>query len=177
MPGFGTYGVTVLAGDIGFVDRSNSNQNLIVSLESTSITITWSNTNNITFIEQTTLIVSYRMSNNSVIPFDATVNVTIGGTLWNLTWDGGTETYRVIFYGSDPSPGFDTHSLTIRIGKYGYENHDDPTKSLTITEEPTTLVLTWSNTNSITYINSTTLIANFTQSDGSPVIDATVNVT
>ncbi len=177
IPGYGTFGVTVLAGDTGFVDKIDSSQSFTCSLESTSITVIWSNTNGITFIEQTTLIVSYRMSNNSVIPIDATVNVTIGGTRWDLNWDEGTDTYRVLFLGSDVPPGYGVHSLTIRIGKYGYENHVDSTETLTLSLEPTNQIITWSNTNSITFIESTILSVNYTQSDGSPITGATINAT
>ncbi|MHA1424077.1 MAG: hypothetical protein ACTSSD_18505, partial [Candidatus Thorarchaeota archaeon] len=176
IPGFGTYGVTVLAGDFGFVDKSDSSQNLNLSLESTSITISWSNSNSITFIEQTTLIVSYRMSNNSVIPIDASINVTIGVTRWDLDWDIGTSTYRLVFNGTDIPPGIDTHSLTIRIGKFGYVNHENSTITLTISEVPTSQQVYWSNTNSITYIESTTLTVNYTMTDGLPVTNAIVNV-
>ncbi|MHA2047169.1 MAG: hypothetical protein ACW99G_20445, partial [Candidatus Thorarchaeota archaeon] len=176
LPGFGTHGVTVLAGDTGFVDRSDSTQNLTVSLESSSIIASWSNTSSITFIEQTTLIVSFRMSNTTPI-IGATINATIGGTRWDLTWDGGTETYRVLFLGSDVPPGFGDHSLTIRVGKYGYENHVDSTETLTLSLEPTSQIISWSNTNSITFIESTILIVNYTQSDGSAVTGATINAT
>ncbi|GAH10239.1 unnamed protein product, partial [marine sediment metagenome] len=170
-------GATVLAGNIGFVDRSNSTQSLIVSLESTFITITWSNTNSITFIEQTTLIVSYRMSNNSAIPIDATVNVTIGGTRWDLNWDEGTDTYRVTFYGYDEPPGFGTHGLTIRIGKYGYVNHVDSTETLTLSEEPTSMLIAWLDSPTITYLESTTLIVTYRMSDNTPISGATVTAT
>ncbi|MHA2236710.1 MAG: hypothetical protein ACXABH_15405, partial [Candidatus Thorarchaeota archaeon] len=177
IPGFGTFGVTVLAGDTGFVDRSNSTQSLIVSLESTSITITWSNTNSITFIEQTTLIVSYRMSNNSAIPIDATVNVTIDGTRWDLNWDEGTDTYRVTFYGYDEPPGFGTHGLTIRIGKYGYVDHSNSTETLTLSEEPTSMPIAWLDSSTITYLESTTLVVNYRMGDLSPISGATVIAT
>ncbi|MHA1138149.1 MAG: hypothetical protein ACTSSE_16850, partial [Candidatus Thorarchaeota archaeon] len=176
IPGFGSFGVTVLAGDVGFVDKSDSAQSLSVSLESTSIVISWSNTNSITFIEQTTLIVSFEMSNTTPIT-SAIINVTISGTRWDLTWDDPSETYRILFLGSDIPPGLGVHSLDIRVGKYGYLNHIDSIETLSLSEEPTSLVISWSNTNSITFVESTILTVNYTMSDESPVTGATINIT
>ena len=176
IPGFGTHSVTVLADNTGFVDQSDATQNLIVTLESTTMLVSWSNTNNITFIEQTTLIISFRMSNTTAIP-DATVNVTIGGTRWDLAWDGGTETYQVLFLGSDIPPGFGTHSLIIRAGNYGYENQVDSTENLILNEEQTSLLISWSDSATITYIESTTLIVTYRMSDTTPISSATVTVT
>jgi len=177
VPGFGTFGVTVLAGGIGFYDRSNSNQSLIVSLESTSITITWSNTDSITFVQQTTLIVSYRMSNNSVILVDATVNVTIGGSWWELEWDEGTDTYSVTFLGSDSPPGFGTHNLTIMVGMYGYENHVNPYETLTLSIEQTSMTWAWFDSSTITYLESTTLVVDYLMNNNSRISYATVIAT
>jgi len=177
VPGFGTFGVTVLAGEIGFVDRSNSTLFLNVSLETTFVTITWSNTNSITFVEQTTLIIDYRMSNNSIIPNDAIVNVTIGGTRWDLTWDNGTNTYRITFNGYDSPPGFGTHGLLIQVGKNGYVNHINSTVILTLTKEPTSMYMAWLDSPTITYLESTTLIVNYRMSNTTPISGATVTAT
>jgi len=176
IPGFGIHSVTVLAGETGFENQSNSSLSLTVSMESTSAIVSWSNTNSITFVEQTTLIVSFRMSNNTPIP-GATVNVTIGVNRWDLVWDGGTETYRVLFFGLDSPPGFGTHGLVIRADKYGYVNQVDSTESITLSEEPTTLVISWSDSVTITYIESTTLIASYRMSNTTPITGATITVT
>jgi len=179
IPGFGSFNISVIASLYGFELKPDDNETLFVDLEPTSITIAWSNTGSITYIDQTTLIVSYRMNNNSVIPIDAVVNVTIDGfPTWDLDWDWdyGTETYRLVFNGTDIPPGFGTHNLTIRIGKYGYVNHVNTTLTLTIDLVPTIHEVYWSNTNSITYIESTTLTVNYTMTNGTPVTDAIVNV-
>lgn len=178
IPGFGTFDVTVLAGSAGFVHRSNTTEDLIVDLESTSIDITWSNTGSITYFDQTTLIVSYRMHNYTVIPIDAIVNVTIDGfPSWDLNWDEGTETYRLVFNGSDISPGFGSHDLTIRIGKYGYENHENSTLTLTISRIQTNMIIAWFDSSTISYLDSTILDVRYQMSNGTPIIEATVIAT
>ncbi|MHA3963476.1 MAG: hypothetical protein AM325_008040, partial [Candidatus Thorarchaeota archaeon SMTZ1-45] len=156
------------------------NKSLIIEVtlihDTEALTVLWSNTNDITYIETTELSVAYKQVGGSPIA-DAIVNVTIDTTTWSLTWDGVSETYKMIFDGSDIPPGFGIHNLVIEAWKQGYKSQVDSTQTLTIQEEPTTLDLQWSNGNSITYIESTTLMANYTMSEGSPVTGALINVT
>ena len=172
---FGDYDVLVFATGYAIENRSlQINATLIHDTE--SLTILWSNTNDITFVESTELSVAYRRVGGTPIP-GATLNVTIDSTTWTLVWDGVSETYKKIFSGSDVPPGLGVHSLTIQAWKDGHKTQTDISQTLTLQEEPTTLDLTWSSSNSITYVGSTTLIANYTMNDGSPVLSAAVNVT
>ncbi|MHA1390596.1 MAG: hypothetical protein ACTSR9_19465, partial [Candidatus Thorarchaeota archaeon] len=171
-PGFGAHTLTIDAAKADYKPQSDSDT-LDVHEESTIFAIEWSGSTIITYVESVTLYIDYQMSNTTAIP-DATIEVTIGTDVFVMNY--ASDRYWYQFNGNDLLPGFGNHTLTIEANKFGYQ-YQSNLQTLNITEEPTTLVLTWSNTNSITYINSTTLIANFTQSDGSPVIDATVNVT
>ncbi|MFW9963942.1 MAG: hypothetical protein ACFFCX_10285 [Candidatus Sifarchaeia archaeon] len=174
--GVGTHSVSVQATLFGYDQKTDSTQTLTINDETTSVTISWSNTNSITFLESTVLSVSYEMSNGTPIP-SAVLNVTIDTDVWTLTWNPVSEEYEKTFLGSDDPPGFGTQTITIRADKYGYQSKIDSTNQLIISEEPTNLVLTWSGGNSITYVESTTLIANYTLSDGSAITGAVVNVT
>ncbi|GAG65261.1 unnamed protein product, partial [marine sediment metagenome] len=117
----------------------------------TSLVITWSNTDTITYIESTILFVSYRMSDNTPIS-SATLTMTIGVDVLPLVWHAGTQTYQYAFTGAGAFPSFGIHSLTIEANKTGYETQVDATEVLTIIEVPTTIVISWSNTNTITMI-------------------------
>jgi len=175
-PGFGTFPVSVQADLHGFESKIDNTKTLILQEDPTTLILSWSDGNSITFIEQTTLSVSYTMSNGSAIR-SAVVNVTTGDTTWQLLWHEGSQTYRVTFLGTDDPPGFGVHSLTVQAEIFGFVDRTDSSQTLTIEEEPTTLVLTFSFDFTITYIEETYLIANYTMSDGSPVLGATVNVT
>ncbi|MHA1963784.1 MAG: hypothetical protein ACW97G_04295 [Candidatus Thorarchaeota archaeon] len=171
----GSYLVDIFAEGYALQNRSlQATVNLIHDTE--ALTILWSNTNNITYIESTELSVAYNRVGGSPIT-DATVNVTFDTTTWLCVWDGPSQTYKVTFDGSDVPPGYGVHSLTIEAWKDGHKAQLDSTQIITLQEEPTTLDIQWSNGFDITYIESTTLIANYTMSDGSPVLTATVNVT
>ncbi|MHA2191750.1 MAG: hypothetical protein ACXAAP_16160, partial [Candidatus Thorarchaeota archaeon] len=116
------------------------------------------------------------MSNGTAVT-GAEVNVTIDSSTWNLTWNGVSELYEIQFNGTDSIPGFGVHSLSISAWKFGYLNRSDVSQTLTMSEEPTTLEITWTSGFNITFIQSTMLVANFTMSNGSAVLSATVNVT
>lgn len=174
-PGFGSQSVTIEANRFGFISKTDLAQTFTKTVEPTTMTVSWSNGNDITFVEQTSLIITFRMSDNTPIS-GGTINVTIDGTLWSLTWHEATETYRITFYGFDNPPGFGLHSITIRAWKFGFEGQENSTETLTLSEEPTTLVISWTNTADITYIESTTLIVDYQMSDTSPITGALVNV-
>ncbi len=174
--GFGAYDLVILAWKAGYKAQSDNTQQITIHEEYTSVSVNWSHGTNITFIEYSVLTIDYRMSNGTAIPL-ATVNVTAGTTTWTLRWNGTDGTYCIRFNGTDNNPGFGTHQLTILAGKLGYESQEDADYSLTLREEPTSLILSWSSGTTITYTQSTMLVVNYTMSDGSPVIGATVNVT
>ncbi|MFW9850526.1 MAG: hypothetical protein ACFFF4_15450, partial [Candidatus Thorarchaeota archaeon] len=173
-PGFGVHSVSIVADDLGYLSQSDTTEFLTLREEPTSLIVSWTNTNNITYVESTTLQVTYRMSNTTAIP-DATVNATIGGTTWTLIWNGGT--YDLAFNGSDIDPGFGTHSLTIRASKTGYESKIDSTENVTLREEPTSLVVAWTNTDNITYVETTILRVTYRMSNNTSIPGAVVNVT
>ncbi|MFX1484278.1 MAG: hypothetical protein ACFFCP_13945, partial [Promethearchaeota archaeon] len=175
-PGLGTHPITVQADLFGYVSKSDSSETLTLNEDSTTLLLSWSDGDSITYIQQTTLSVSYTMSNSSAIR-NALLNVTIGSNTWVLAWHEASETYRRTFYGSDVQPGFGSHALTVEADKFGFLAKSDSSETLTITEVPTNYALTWSNGFDITYIQETYLIVNYTMTDGSPVLSATVNVT
>ncbi len=175
LPGIGIHSLTIEADKHGHVYMNATMVPLTITKEPTTMTFDWSNGNDITYLRSTTLIVNYTMSDGSPV-VDAAVNVTIGGNPpYVLTFNG--ETYQYVFDGDASLPGIGNHSLTIIAGKYGYDYKDALSVQLNISEEPTSLVITWSTGNNITYVEETYLIANYTISDGSPVLDAVVNVT
>ncbi len=174
--GFGTYILTINAWKAGHKAQVDTTQEFTIHPEFTDFTINWSHGTDITYIEYTILTVSYRMSNTSAIPA-ANVSVTDGITTWPLHWNNTGEVYWIQFNGTDSNPGYGTHPLTIQASKFGYESHENPDYSLSVRKVPTSLVLTWSDGNTITYVQTTTLAANYTMLDGTPVIDAIVNVT
>ncbi|MFW9833377.1 MAG: hypothetical protein ACFFEK_05230, partial [Candidatus Thorarchaeota archaeon] len=175
-PGFGAHSLTVKADLFGFVGKTNSAETLTIAEEVTTMFVTWSFDFDITYIEETYLIVHYNRSDGSPIP-GAAVNVTIGTDTWTLNWHAASETYRVLFNGTDDPPGFGVHPLSIQTDLYGYETRTDISENLTISKDPTTLVLSWSDGSSITYIEQTTLSASYTMSNGSAIRNAVLNVT
>ncbi|MCK5239699.1 MAG: hypothetical protein KAR33_09145, partial [Candidatus Thorarchaeota archaeon] len=175
-PGFGTHSLTILADRTGFLEQSDAANNLILREEPTSLIVTWTNTYNITFVESTILRVTYQMSNGTAIP-SATLNVTISGTTWPLVWNGALETYDLKFNGSDTPPGLGTHLLTILADKSGYLEQSDAGNSLILTEEPTSLIVSWTNTNNITYVESTILRVSYQMSNSTAIPSGTLNVT
>ncbi|MBY8998881.1 MAG: hypothetical protein KGD60_14225, partial [Candidatus Thorarchaeota archaeon] len=175
-PGFGIYSATVEADKFGYIDKSAGSVALTIREEPTTLVLTWSTDFNITYVEATYLIANYTMSNGLAV-LGAVINVTIDTLPLSLDWYAPTQTYRVLFTGSDDPPGLGTHSMIVNADLFGYTSQTNNTEQLIIREEPTSLVLSWSNGNNITYIESTTLIANYTMSDGSPVLGAWINVT
>ncbi|MFW9796494.1 MAG: hypothetical protein ACFFE2_05590, partial [Candidatus Thorarchaeota archaeon] len=175
-PDFGVHSLTIQAWKVGHKPQTDASQTLTLQEESTTLTLQWSNGNSITYVESTTLIANYTMSDGAPVT-GALVNVTIGTDTWIMTWNGVTETYDYVFDGVADPPGFGVYSLTIEAGRFGYMYQSDAALTLTLSEEPTSLVLIWSAGSAITYIESTTLVANYTQSDGTPVTGALVNVT
>jgi hypothetical protein len=174
-PGFGEHVLTVQADYFGFTNGTESEQ-LIISEEQTTLFASWSYDFNITYIEETYLIVQYNMSDGSSIS-GATVNVTISSNVWTLNWDTSSQTYRLLFNGSDDPPGIGTHMLVIQADLFGYESWLDASMILVINKDPTTLVLSWSDGNNITYIEQTTLSASYSMSNGSAIRNAILNVT
>ncbi|MHA2353309.1 MAG: hypothetical protein ACXABX_09345, partial [Candidatus Thorarchaeota archaeon] len=175
-PSFGIYSATVEADKFGYTDKSTGAVALTIREEPTTLVLTWSTDYNLTYVETTYLIANYTMSNGSAV-LSAVINVTIDTLPLSLDWYAPTQTYRVLFTGSDDPPGLGTHSMIVKADLSGYISKTNDTEQLIIREEPTSLVLSWSNGNDITYIESTTLIANYTMSDSSPVLGAWINVT
>ncbi|MGY5865724.1 MAG: hypothetical protein RTV41_14065, partial [Candidatus Thorarchaeota archaeon] len=173
-PGFDVHSMSIEAWKSGHKAQTDDTQSLTIQEEPTTMTYEWSNTNDITFVESTTLYVNYSMSDGSPV-IGAIVNVTIGSDNYNCTWNGAT--YEYVFDGDASLPGLEVHSLIIKADKHGHVYKDATSVSLTISEEPTTMTYEWSDGNVITYIGSTTLIVNYTMSNGSSVVDAIVNVT
>jgi hypothetical protein len=175
-PGIGTHSLTVNAWQTDYVSQSDSSESLEIVEESTSVTITWLYNDNITYVEQTILSVQYLMSNGTPIS-DGTLNVTINGLFRTLVWIPSTDSYNVTFYGTEDPPGLGTHSVSVIAWKFGYEASLDNSESLTIRDAETNLVVSWLNSNTISYVGETTLDVSYELTNGSSIVGATVNVT
>ncbi|MFW9835338.1 MAG: hypothetical protein ACFFEK_15160, partial [Candidatus Thorarchaeota archaeon] len=175
-PGLGTHGLSITCSQFGYETKVDSSETLILREERTSVIPTWSPGSAITYDESTTLSVRYEMSNGSSIA-GATVNVTIETDVWVLTWNPLSEAYEYVFYGTDDPPGLGIHSLTIQASSWGYQYTSDALETLTITDEPASFVITWSNTDNITYVTSTTLSVRYQRSDNTAIAGAILNAT
>ncbi|MFX0045099.1 MAG: hypothetical protein ACFE8Z_04575, partial [Candidatus Hermodarchaeota archaeon] len=171
----GMYDLLVYAEGFAFQNQSAVIEVTLIH-ETQQLAINWSNDSNITYAENTELIVTYRRVGGANIS-DATVNVTLPSDFRTLTWDAASESYRVTFHGDDVPPGFGTHSLTIQAWSQGHQPQTDSSKSFTITREPTLLQVTWSNTDTITYLDQTVLSVEYLMSNTTAIPLATVNVT
>jgi hypothetical protein len=108
-PGFGIYSLNIQASKKGFDPQTDFTETVTLREEPTSLVISWSNGNNLGYFEHTYLFVDYRMANLSTI-LGATLNVTIDGRLWPMTWNATEGRYQLRFDGSDSVPGVGTHS-------------------------------------------------------------------
>ncbi|MFW9920413.1 MAG: hypothetical protein ACFFED_12495, partial [Candidatus Thorarchaeota archaeon] len=175
-PGFGTHSITIQAWKVGYQNQYDDSESITIRKESTTINIQWTSGNGISYVESTTLSISYLMSNGTSI-VDAIANVTINGYTYDLVYDSDSKTYNCTFIGSSPQLSFGVHLVEIAISKYGYESQYDSSQILTVSEEDTSLTVQWGNTNSITYVQYTTLIVNYTMSNGTAIEGATLNFT
>jgi len=160
----------------GYENKTDNIETLTIQIEPTFTLITWNPDFDVTYEDYTTFSFSYWMSNGTAIP-EATVNVTIGASIWILGWNPTDEAYQSRFNGSDNPPGFGTHNLNVKAWKKGYQDKSDSSQWLTLREEPTTLAISWSEGNNITYAQHTILIVNYTRTDGTAITNAIVNVT
>ncbi|TFH04018.1 MAG: hypothetical protein E4H14_15615, partial [Candidatus Thorarchaeota archaeon] len=85
----------------------------------------------------------------------------------NGRWDASVSTASM-------SPG--TYTLTVYAEGYALENQS-LTVEVTLIHETQALTILWSNTNEISYVESTTLSVAYNRVGGSPVTSANVNVT
>jgi len=178
-PGLGNHSLSISAWRIGYEAQSNNTGTLTIDKEGTSLAVSWSNTNNITYLDHTILSVKYLSNSTSIEIQGAELNVTDGSTTWDLIWNNDTKAYEIQLNGTDMDTGLGTHFLTIQATLYGYYDASDSTQNFTIREELTIIVLYWSTPylNNITFIQQTTLYANFTLLDNTPIELSTVNVT
>ncbi|MFW9804992.1 MAG: hypothetical protein ACFFFC_20255, partial [Candidatus Thorarchaeota archaeon] len=107
---------------------------------------------------------------------NAQVNATIGLTTWFLQQQPD-ESYRIRFNGTDNPPGFGVHPISISAWKAGYEAQADDLQTLTIDKEATSLQVSWSNTNNITFLDNTILSVRYLMSNGTEISGAELNVT
>ncbi len=175
-PGLLYHNVSIRGVHFGYVTTVDGSETLTLRVEPTTLTPSWSSGKNITYVESTTLSVRYEMSNGDPIT-GANVNVSDGTNNWTLTWNATSEAYEYIFTGSDNPPGLGSHSLTILASKWGFQDASNSLESLTIIKEPTSLVISWSNTDNITYVHETTLSVRYQMNDSTAIADAVLNVT
>jgi hypothetical protein len=173
-PGYGTYKVEIRASKYGYDPLYNSTYNLTIHLEETYFVFEWDPSDTITYLGQTTLRIFYLMSNGTPIS-GAVVNATRGET-WNADWNSTSEAYEITWVGNGPF-AIGTHILEIKAGKTNYVNLRNTSQALIIIEEPTLIIASWSNGDTITYVESTTLVVNYTTTDGTMIPDALVDVT
>jgi len=175
-PGLGSHSLEIWAWRLGFDGLPDSSLTLNIVEEPATVSVTWSNSDNITYFDHTYLFVEYFMSNGTVL-LDASVNVTIGTTTWSLLWNSTQGAYGVLFNGLDVPPGLGSHSLLINATKFGFVYIENSAETLTLSKDPTTIQVSWSNGNGITYVESTTLIVHYRMSNGTPVSTGTLTAT
>ncbi|MBE0525690.1 MAG: hypothetical protein IH631_02025, partial [Candidatus Thorarchaeota archaeon] len=175
-PGFGTFGITIKADKDGYVGHTDVSQSLTLESEPTTLVVSWIPDNDITYTTYSILSVSYRMSDTTPIS-GAIVNVTFGGTLWPLVWSPGDQDYRFQISGSNVPPGFGIYSLNIQASKKGFDPQTDLTETVTLREEPTSLVISWSNGNNLGYFEHTYLFVDYRMENLSTILGATLNMT
>ncbi|MHA1925276.1 MAG: hypothetical protein ACW974_05130, partial [Candidatus Thorarchaeota archaeon] len=175
IPGLGIFSITIQASKTGYAISSNGTQFLTIDPEPTQMILTWESTheNNITYVEYTTIYANYSLANGTAIP-GATVNVTILGQPWKLFWNPGSEVYQIQFNGTDNPPDIGNHNLTISAWKHGYQEQIDSSQKLFVEEEPTSLIITWSDESSITYLQKITLHVNYTMSSDTSIPNASI---
>jgi hypothetical protein len=177
IPGLGTHGITVQASKLGFAANANGTETLTIDPEPTAMILTWEAThlNNITFVEYTTLYANYTLVNGTVLS-NAIVNVTILGQPWDLHWNPILEVYQIQFNGTDNPPDLGTHILTVFAWKHGYEERINSSQTLFIEEEPASIIITWSDGSSITYLQETTLQVDYRMNNDTSIPFASVIV-
>ena len=160
----------------GYVGKTNSSNTLTIQAEPTSIAVNWIPDNDITYVTYSTLVVSYLMSDLTPIS-GATVNATIAGTIFVLLWSESYQDYRLVLNGSDSPPGFGTHSMVIQASLKGFVSQSDSSQTVALREEPTSLVIQWSNGYDIGYFDHTFLFVDYRMSNLTTISDATIYVT
>jgi hypothetical protein len=174
-PGLATHTLIISAWKYGHENLTDSSL-LVISPEPTSIAISWSLSDSITYLQNTVMQVDYRMSNYTSIP-DANVVVFIGINSWPVNWNNDSGFHEITFNGTDPIPGLGAFGITVQASKTGYASNSNGTEFLTIDPEPTEMILAWDSTNDITFVEYTTLFANYTLVNGTAIRNAIVNVT
>ncbi|MHA2211214.1 MAG: hypothetical protein ACXABV_18815, partial [Candidatus Thorarchaeota archaeon] len=118
------------------------------------------------------------MSNDTSIP-DANVMLFIGASSWPMTWNATSGFHEITINGTDTIPGLGTHGITVQASKLGFASNSNGTEFLIIDPESTAMILTWESThlNNITFVEYTTLYANYTLVNGTALTNAIVNVT
>jgi len=176
LPGLGFHQLTIRANRTGFDALTDGIMTLNIINEPTTTSVSWSNSDSITYFDHTYLFVRYRMSNGSDI-LGASVNATIGTITWNLQWNSTQGAYGVLYNGSDSPPGLGSHSILINATKYGFDYIENAVEVLTLLKDPTTIQISWSNGNDITYVETTTIIVQYRMSNGTPISTGTVTAT
>ena len=167
-PGYGTYDVTILASRFGFETQTNDTFDFTIRVEDTYLRFKWVPKNVISYVNATTLKIYYLMTGDTPI-INASVNAKIGPTQWQAEYNNDTDSYDVYFEGTDFSPPV-FRVIEITASKINYLDLVDTSQNLTINSEQTAIEGYWTNGNSITFIDSTTLLANFTMSNGTTII-------
>ncbi|MFW9889860.1 MAG: hypothetical protein ACFFER_16855, partial [Candidatus Thorarchaeota archaeon] len=170
----GTYDLVVYGEGFAYENVSRIIKVTLIH-DTQALDVSWSNGPDITYVENSELIVVYRRTNGDNVT-SAQVNATIGLTTWFLQQQPD-ESYRIRFNGTDDPPGFGVHPITISAWKAGYESQSDNLQTLTIDKEATSLQVSWSNTNNITFLDNTILSVKYLMSNGTEISGAELNVT
>ncbi len=166
----GDYEVTVF-GTGSYLENHSIVIDVTLVYSTAPLEITWTNGDNITYYQTTTLQVNYTLQNGTAVS-GAWVNVTIGGTTWNLTYNGLLGLYEIQLNGSDPVPGIGTYSVSVSAWRVDYESQTNSTLTFTIRPEPTNITVSWTSA-TFDWTDSRTLVVNYTDSYGTPISGAT----
>jgi hypothetical protein len=177
-PGLHSHNLSISAWKYGFLSQTNDTAQLELKLEPTSIDVIWIPDAPISYLDSIMLYVNFTMNNGSIIP-NANVVADLGEDPWPLLWNNSLGLYQLQINGSDTSVGTGNHTVYIWAVKSGYITAYDYTQTIRVQSEETLLSLSWETQyeNEITFIERTTLYANYTLINGTPIENALVNVT
>jgi hypothetical protein len=168
--GIGTFSLTVEASKSNYESKSGTPVNLVINPEPTEIQVSW-NPSNVTIDTTQFLNLSVKYTYGGLdVPDDATVNVTMESTTYDLLWNGS---HWVTDIPGDDFPA-DVYDATISAWRYGYESKSNTTFGVNITLAPNAFQVFWNPTSqNISYIESISVNVTYNYNN-TPIENATV---
>ena len=168
----GTHSIVIRAWVYGYEYSETSDAITVNEVSTNPLAITWTPTNlTIEYTDSLNLTVDYTYYGGNV-PSSATVNVTIDGRLFDLTYSVGL--WRVSIPGADL--GIGPHVATVSAWLYGYAHQTDVTVDLNVTVAANTFLVEWDPWDlDASYIDRINVSVTYTQ-DFEPIDGAMVQL-